>query len=247
MSTEIDRLTGGLERLHLGVDVLELGVAVGMVGAFARLGIGLQAEAQALQQAADQFLAGGESPLRQRRGQMALALAHPPQGGLGIAADRRFDQLVQGIQNPRLCLGRRLAAAARSANPRAEHHRARTQVCQAAINRAARNPGRPRYRDHAAMSGRARLTGREQPPPSLVQDRLKRLEASLDGSDVDHSVRIDAPAGKSRPISGFVRCVLTVHSILFFRFGCPGSGPKFRRILQHRLQVLLPFASCLCE
>ena len=41
------RLTGCLERRHLGVDVLELGVAVGVAGAFARLAVGLQAEAQA--------------------------------------------------------------------------------------------------------------------------------------------------------------------------------------------------------
>ncbi len=176
-------------------------VAAGMVGAFARLGIGLQAEAQALQQAADQLLAGGEAAFRQRGGQTTLALAHPPQGGLGIAADRWFDQLVQGRQNPRLGLGRWLAAAARSPNPRAEHHGASTQVCQAATNRAARNPGCQRNRNHPAAASSTRLTGREQPAPSLVQNRLQRLEASLDGSDVDHPLRIGAPAETSRPIS----------------------------------------------
>src|SRR6188472_1252229 len=41
------RLAGSLEGGYLGVDVLELGVTVGMAGPFARLGIGLQAEAQA--------------------------------------------------------------------------------------------------------------------------------------------------------------------------------------------------------
>jgi hypothetical protein len=55
-----------------------------------------------------------------------------------------------------------------SANPRAEHHRARTQVGQAAIDRAARNPRRPRYRNYPAMSGRTRLTGHEQPPLSFL-------------------------------------------------------------------------------
>jgi hypothetical protein len=48
------------------------------------------------------------------------------------------------------------------------------------------------------MSGRTRLTGRKQPPPSLVQNWLKRLEASLDGSDVNHQARISAPAIGSR-------------------------------------------------
>ncbi len=40
-------LAGTLERLHLGVDVFELRVAVRVVGAFAGLAAGLQAEAQA--------------------------------------------------------------------------------------------------------------------------------------------------------------------------------------------------------
>jgi hypothetical protein len=110
---------------------------------------------------ADQLLAGGEAPRRQRRRQMALAFAHPQQGRFRIAADGRLHQLVQGGQNPRLGLGRRLATAASSPNPRAEHHRAGTQVSQATIDRAARNPGCLRYRDHPATSGRARLAGRE--------------------------------------------------------------------------------------
>ena len=192
------RLTGCLERLHLGVDVLELGVAVRVVGALARLGIGLQAEVQALQQATDQLLTGGETTLGQRRRQMPLAPAHPQQGRLRIAADRRLHQVLQGVQKPRLRLGCWLAAATRSPNPRAEHHGTRTQVCQAPIDRAARYAGRLRYRAHPATSGRTCFTGREQPPRSLVQDRLKRLEASLDGSDVNHTVRIDAPASTSR-------------------------------------------------
>jgi hypothetical protein len=48
------------------------------------------------------------------------------------------------------------------------------------------------------MSGRTRLTGREQPPLSLVQNWLKRLEASLDGGGVNHSVRISDPAAEPR-------------------------------------------------
>src|ERR1700722_10620514 len=131
---------------------------------------------------------------------MALALAHPQQGSFRIAADCGLHQVIQGFQKPGLCLGRWLAATPLSANPRAGHHRARTQVCQAAINRTARNPRRPRYRNDAAMSGRTRLTGREQPPLSLVQNWLKRLEASLDGGGVNHAVRISAPAAESPQI-----------------------------------------------
>ena len=109
--------------------MLELSVSVGMAGTFARLCVGLQAEAQTLQQSAHQLLASAEAQVGQRRGQMALALAHPQQGRFWIAADRRLHQVIQGFQKPRLCLGRWLTAAALSANPRAEHHRARTQIC----------------------------------------------------------------------------------------------------------------------
>jgi hypothetical protein len=48
------------------------------------------------------------------------------------------------------------------------------------------------------MSGRTSLTGREQPPLSLVQNWFKRLEASLDGGGVNHSVRISDPAAEPR-------------------------------------------------
>ena len=119
-------------------------------------------------------------------------------GSFRIAADRGLHQVIQAFQKPRLGFGRRLAAAPLSANPRAEHHRPRTQVCQAAIDRAARNPRRPRYRNDPTVSGRTRLTGREQPPLSLVQNWLKRLEASPDGIDVNHPVRISAPAAEAR-------------------------------------------------
>ena len=195
--------------------MLELSVAIGMAGIFAGLGVGLQAEAQALQQAPDQLLTGDETPLGQSRGQMALALAHPQQGRFRIAADERLHQLLQGIQKPRLGLGRRLATATVAADPRAEHHRARAQVRQATADRAARNPARPRHRHHPAVPGRARFTGRKQSPPPLAQDRRKRLEAGLDGSGVDHPARIDDPVPKSRRIpDSFV--AFSPHSRFFY-------------------------------
>ena len=130
------RLTGSLERRHVGVDVLELGVAVGVARTFARLAVGLQTEAQAVQQATHQLLAGGEAQLRQRRRQMALALADPQQRGLGIAADRRLRQLTQGCQEPRLGLNRRLAATSRPTHPIAQPNGTRPQVRETATDRA---------------------------------------------------------------------------------------------------------------
>jgi hypothetical protein len=51
----------------VGVDVLELGVAIGVARAFSRLAVGPQAETQAAQQPAHQLLAGGEAALGQGR------------------------------------------------------------------------------------------------------------------------------------------------------------------------------------
>ena len=181
------RLTGSLEGRHVGVDVLELGVAVGVAGAFARLAIGLQAEAQPAQQAANQLLAGGEALLRQRRRQMPLALADPQQGQ---PRDRHGSPTaptsfrasnspgwvsIAGLPPP---------PARRTRLP--DHHGARPQVGQATTDRAARDAGRPRHRCHTTTSGRTRFTRGEQPALSLVQERRKRIEAGLDRSDIDH-------------------------------------------------------------
>ena len=152
-----------------------------------------------------------------------LLLTHS-KGSLGIAADRRLHQLIQGFQKPRLCLDRGLAATTPPANPIAEQHGARTQVRQAATDRAARNSGRPRHRSHPATSGRTRFTGREQATFSLVQERLKRIEAGLDGILVDHRVRLDAKADSRRLFRlRSLRCCGTLR--VFYRVACSGSGP----------------------
>src|SRR5580698_395029 len=61
-----DGLASSLECLHFGIDVLELSVTVGMAGAFACFCIGLQTEAQTLQEAANQLLASVEAQVGQR-------------------------------------------------------------------------------------------------------------------------------------------------------------------------------------
>jgi hypothetical protein len=79
--------------------VLELGVAVGMLAALAGPGVGLQAEADVLQPAADQ-------PRCNRRD------SHPQQRRLQVAANRRRDQLRQRFEQAGLLDHGSLAAAA---------------------------------------------------------------------------------------------------------------------------------------
>jgi hypothetical protein len=57
------RLPATAKALDGIVDVLELRVAVGVLATFARLGVGLQAEAEVGEQAADQAAAGAVSLL----------------------------------------------------------------------------------------------------------------------------------------------------------------------------------------
>jgi hypothetical protein len=112
-----DRLASSLERLHFSIDVLELSVTVGMAGAFARLCIGLQAEAQALQEAADQLLARTEAQLGQRRGQMALA---PLTHSKGASGSPRIEDCTKSFKAPEVraaprspaCRRRRVGARA---------------------------------------------------------------------------------------------------------------------------------------
>jgi hypothetical protein len=186
------RFAGSLEGRQLGVDVLELGVAVGVAGAFARFGIGLQAEAQPMQQAADQLLAGAEAPFGQRRRQMALALADPQQGSLGITPDRRLHQVPQRCQKSWLRLDRRLAPASRTTNPTTECRGAGPQVRQAAADGAARHPARPRDRGHPTATSGPRFARRQQTTPSLVQGSRQHIEANFD-CRVDHARRVDFP------------------------------------------------------
>jgi hypothetical protein len=223
------RLAGGLELLHRGVDVLELGVAVGVAGALAGLAVGLQAEAQAAQQAADQLLPRGEAPLGQGRGQVALAPADPPQRRLRVAADRGLHQLVQRLEKPGLGLGRRPAAASRSAHPGAECLGACPQVRQATADRAAGDPGRAGHRLDPAASRGPCLARREQAPSSFVQERGERIEAGLDGGEVNHRTRVDPPDGSSDSFPASALDAPHADRRPFFRFGYSGSGPKDSR------------------
>ena len=220
------RLPGRLECLHLGVDMLELSVAIRVIGAFARLAVGLQAEVEALQQAADQLLTGDETPLGQRRGEMALAQADPPQGGLGITADRRLHHFIQRVQDPWLRLGRSLLSAAPAANPFAAPHRPGAEIHQAAADGAAGNSGHPRNRSYSATAGSTGFTGSEQASVSLIEERSECIEAGLDAVLVDHSVRLNATSLDLPDFSGFDCCVLARRPDSFLAIRLFRLGPK---------------------
>src|SRR5271169_161054 len=70
---------------------------------------------------------------------------------------------------------------------------------QASIDRAARYPCRPRHHAHAAISGRPRLRGAEQPPASFVEARAQRFETAANRCLVNHALGIDCAAETGNP------------------------------------------------
>src|SRR2546421_10149755 len=101
----------GQRRGHLGVDVAELRIPVGVAVALGGLAVALQTVTRLIEQVADQGAADLVTLRLQRLRQAAHALAGPPQRRFRIPAGRRFDQGFEiGKQRriPRLRGGRLL-------------------------------------------------------------------------------------------------------------------------------------------
>jgi hypothetical protein len=80
------------------VEVAELGVVVGVLLAFKRLGGGLEPIAEMVEHPPDDVIARSQPPFLQCLGQTASALAGSPQWGHRIAASLGGDQLLQGLE-----------------------------------------------------------------------------------------------------------------------------------------------------
>ena len=97
----------------------------------------------------------------------------------GSTADRRLHQRVEGFQESRLCLDRRLAAAAHSRHPITQLHGARSQISKGTTDRTAGDPGHAKPLPPPATRG-AGFAGGKQAPFSFVQEWRKRVEAGRD-------------------------------------------------------------------
>ena len=75
--------------------MLELGIAIGVTGAFQRFAIRLKAIAEFMEKFGDHTVAGLMSHLLQFLGQATNALASPSQRRLRIAAGHRLNKLFQ--------------------------------------------------------------------------------------------------------------------------------------------------------
>jgi hypothetical protein len=99
------------------VDDGELGVPVGVIGAFLGLAVGVQAEPPGFQQLAHHRVADLVPEFAQSRGERAQALAGPAQRRHRIAAAVGLHERLEIAQQRRIALRQRLAPAAHAANP----------------------------------------------------------------------------------------------------------------------------------
>src|SRR5271166_1320400 len=111
------RLAPPLERADPAVDVLELGIAVGVVLTLLGLAVGLEAVTQIDQEPADGLMAQVMPQLGQRVGQVPRTLAGPEQWGHGITAGGRIDEPLEITEQGPIGCRDRITPTPGTANP----------------------------------------------------------------------------------------------------------------------------------
>src|SRR6266446_9575626 len=169
---------------HLGVDVAELRISVGVAVALRGLAVALQTVTRLIEQVADQGAADLVTLRLQRLRQAAHALARPPQRRLRITACRWFDQGLQIGEQRRVFGDRSLASRSRPPNPFGRL--VLRQFLQTAPDRARRNSGGQRHRRDPAITRGEGLRRRDQTTAPFIEKRGDRREPLSDGFDIDH-------------------------------------------------------------
>jgi len=170
-----DRHTALDAALGLGVDVLELRVAIRVLGAFNGLVRRLQAVAVVPKELGDGPVADPDTVLREQfGGQHHRALARPAKRRFGVAACDRIDELLErgphfGVPS----LERSLAGTTPDLDD-VLGPRARARLVSTLAHRADRHSGRARYHGHAAVPDRARLRARPKSARALIHGRLQQ-------------------------------------------------------------------------
>ena len=168
-------LSGVEELLHQAVEIGELGVAVGMGGAFVLLGRRLQRVAHLVQQPPHQL----RGRLEALRGQLACELIgrlqRPAQRRHRAAARARMHQLVERLNKAGLLDGRRaVPAALRPLTVRRLHPLA--HLPRSPRHRRSRDPRRLHHERLPAAAKRLGQRARQHTPLTLAQMRHHRVE-----------------------------------------------------------------------
>src|SRR5581483_7312372 len=193
-----DRLSLRLRGNDFRVDVVELGVSVGMFRAFIRLAVGLAREPQFHQLRAHRVGTDRMPHLRQGCGKLLYAFRHPEQRPHGIPQRRRLNQALERGDEPRVVLANRATTTTGTANPPLRQ-RLRVNILLAAIDRRAGQPGDLRDGRETASTSGPRLRRREQATPSLVELRADRVPSQPNGRLVDHATDLSLFAENRNP------------------------------------------------
>ena len=174
----------------------ELSVTIGMITALFRLAIALQTVALLAQQLGDLHVTDRMLASGQPCGQRSCTFANPAQGGLGIAARFRFNQIVQRAEQAGIMGDYFLASTPRPADASGRRCRSRGDFPEALGDSFARQTtGATDLRD-AAMTQDLGFTGGHEPTRTFVQERPQGSEFSLKLGE-----RIHIPESYARPPS----------------------------------------------
>jgi hypothetical protein len=186
------RLVPRLEVFYRGIDVLKLRVAVRVIRAFTSLAQGMEAVTQRVELAADAGVADLESVAPQLDGQIAGALAGPPQRRHGVPSRRRRHHSFQRLDPPLLSLDQRLPTSA-GTTLTINSSAPALQLRAASPNGCPGQPGRARHDGVASVSDAPRFCCRPQSSRPLIKQRLEReifpSDRSLDVQIAPHDHR----------------------------------------------------------
>jgi hypothetical protein len=185
--------------LDLLVEVAELGIPVGVLGALEGLDVGLQAEPFPPQQSAhrrggDRMALPGEL-----LGQVPQRLGCPPQRRFRVTALVRLDQRQQGRDEVGVLLGGRLASPTRPADAAGrERLLAGLQLEHALADGRLADASHLRDRAHTTTPQQPRLDRQRQALLALVEMRQQHLEP---GGELTKDLHRDAHAAHTTPAS----------------------------------------------
>src|SRR5207244_135439 len=178
------RLLFGQSGGHLGVDVCELRVPVGVAVTLLGLAVALQTVSRRVERFGNQGPAHPVALLLQRLRQSAHALAGPPQRRFRIPPRRWFDQRLEIRAQRRVLEKRRLASRPRPPNPFRGF--VLRQFLQTPPDRARRQAGGQRNRGNPPITGSKCLRRRDQTTAAFVEERRHRRKSVSDGFNIDH-------------------------------------------------------------
>jgi hypothetical protein len=173
-----------LNAYHL-IDVLELGIAIRVLGAFQALLVALQAIPQLFEQARHGVLLDVVPSLLQGEGQIAEAAGGPQQTAFWVAARRRLDQLLEIGQQRRVFVGGLFSTASRTTAARCGQ-RFEPPRCDGLAfldpfaDCSARHPSGSCNCGNAAETERHGLAGGKEPATALTQAGIETSKPLLD-------------------------------------------------------------------